>query len=160
TSVKSYLGVPIIVGDEAIGAVSVQSIDEAGRFGENDARVLSTIASNVGTAIRNAQLYREAQRRAREMAELAEVGREISATLDLEGLLGRIADRAKTLLEGSTSAVFLAEPDGQTFTAIAVVGANAAEIKSDHITLGEGIIGTAAAERRPDVVNDALHDAR
>ncbi|MEA2549319.1 MAG: hypothetical protein QOE42_1917, partial [Chloroflexota bacterium] len=160
TSVKSYLGVPIIVGDEAIGAVSVQSIDEAGRFGENDARVLSTIASNVGTAIRNAQLYQEAQRRAREMAELAEVGREISATLDLEGLLGRIADRAKTLLEGSTSAVFLAEPDGQTFTAIAVVGANAAEIKSDHITLGEGIIGTAAAERRPDVVNDALHDAR
>jgi GAF domain-containing protein/CheY-like chemotaxis protein len=160
TAVKSYLGVPIIVGDDAIGAVSVQSIDEAGRFGESDARVLSTIASNVGTAIRNAQLYREAQRRAREMAELAEVGREISATLDLEGLLGRIADRARTLLEGSTSAVFLAEPDGQTFTPIAVVGANAAEIKSDHITLGEGIIGTAAAERRPDVVNDALHDVR
>jgi GAF domain-containing protein/DNA-binding response OmpR family regulator len=160
TSVKSYLGVPIIVGDEAIGAVSVQSIDEAGRFGDSDARVLSTIASNVGAAIRNAQLYREAQRRAREMAELAEVGREISATLDLEGLLGRIAERAKVLLEADTSAVFLAEPDGQTFRAIAVVGKNATEIQADRILLGEGIIGTAAAERRPDVVNDVLHDAR
>ncbi|HYK95126.1 MAG TPA: GAF domain-containing protein [Candidatus Dormibacteraeota bacterium] len=160
TSVKSYLGVPIMVGDEAIGAVSVQSIDEAGRFGESDARVLSTIASNVGAAIRNAQLYREAQRRAREMAELAEVGREISATLDLEGLLGRIAERAMALLEGDTSGVFLAEPDGQAFRAIAVVGKNAAEIKADQIILGEGIIGTAAAERRAEVVNDALHDAR
>ena len=160
TSVKSYLGVPIIVGDEAIGAVSVQSIDEAGRFGESDARVLSTIASNVGTAIRNAQLYREAQRRAREMAELAEVGREISATLDREGLLGRIAERAQALLEADTSAVFIAEPDGKSFRAIAVLGKNAAEIKADHILLGEGIIGTAAAERRPDVVNDVLHDAR
>jgi GAF domain-containing protein/CheY-like chemotaxis protein len=160
TSVKSYLGVPIMVGDEAIGAVSVQSIDEAGRFGESDARVLSTIASNVGAAIRNAQLYREAQRRAREMAELAEVGREISATLDLEGLLGRIAERAKVLLEADTSAVFIAEPDGKSFRAISVLGKNAAEIKADHILLGEGIVGTAAAERRPDVVNDVLHDAR
>ena len=160
TSVKSYLGVPIMVGDEAIGAVSVQSIDEEGRFSDSDARVLSTIASNVGAAIRNAQLYREAQRRAREMAELAEVGREISATLDLEGLLGRITERAKALLEADTSGVFIAEPDGQTVKAIAVVGRNAAEIKADHIVLGEGIIGSAAAERRPDVVNDALHDAR
>jgi GAF domain-containing protein/DNA-binding response OmpR family regulator len=160
TAVKSYLGVPIMVGEDAIGAVSVQSIEEAGRFGESDARVLSTIASNVGTAIRNAQLYREAQRRAREMAELAEVGREISATLDLEGLLGRIAERAQVLLEARTSAVFLAEPDGQTFQAIAVVGENAIEIKADRISLGEGIIGTAAAERRAEVVNDVLDDAR
>src|SRR5207237_6362979 len=54
TAVRSYLGVPILVGDEAIGAVSVQSIDEAGRFGEADTRLLATIASNVGTAIRTA----------------------------------------------------------------------------------------------------------
>ena len=71
-------------------------------------RLLSTIASNVGTAIQNAQLYREAQRRARETAELVSVGREISATLDLEGLLQRIAARAQELLEAGTSAVFLA----------------------------------------------------
>ncbi|MEO5704017.1 MAG: GAF domain-containing protein [Candidatus Limnocylindrales bacterium] len=160
TVVKSYLGVPIIVGGEAIGAVSVQSIAEAGRFGESDARVLSTIASNVGTAIRNAQLYREAQRRAREMAELAEVGREISATLDLEGLLSRIAERAQALLEAGTSGVFLAEPDGQTFKAIAIVGENADEIRADHIVLGEGIIGSTAAEQRAEVVNDALRDPR
>jgi len=160
TSVKSYLGVPIMVGEDAIGAVSVQSIDEAGRFADADARVLATIASNVGTAIRNAQLYREAQRRAREMAALADVGREISATLDLEGLLGRIAERAQVLLEAGTSGVFLAEPDGQTFRAIAVVGENAQEIKADRIVLGEGIIGSAAAARRPEVVNDVLGDPR
>ena len=56
---------PILVGDEAIGAISVQSIDEEGRFGEADVRLLSTIASNIGAAIQNAQLYRESQRRAR-----------------------------------------------------------------------------------------------
>ena len=160
TSVRSYLGVPIIVADEAIGAVSVQSIEEEGRFGDSDIRLLSTIASNVGTAIRNAQLYRESQRRAREMAELDEVGREISATLDLEGLLQRIAARAQELLEAGTAAVFLAEPGGQTFRAIAVIGENAAELMADHIILGEGIIGSAAAAKRAEIVNDMLHDTR
>jgi GAF domain-containing protein/DNA-binding response OmpR family regulator len=160
TSVRSYLGVPILLGDEAIGAVSVQSIDEAGRFGESDVRLLSTIASNVGTAIRNAKLYRESQRRALEMAELAEVGREISATLDLEGLLQRIAARALELLDGGTSGVFLAEPDGQTFRAIAVLGENAAELMADRIVLGEGIIGSLAAAARAEIVNDVLRDSR
>jgi GAF domain-containing protein/CheY-like chemotaxis protein len=160
TTARSYLGVPIMVGDEAIGVVSVQSIDEEGRFGESDARLLSTIAANVGTAIRNARLYREAQRRAREMAALAEMGREISATLDLEGLLERVVERAKALLEAPTCAVFLAEPDGQWFRAIAVVGDDADEIKADRIGLGEGIIGTLAAEGRAEFVNDSLRDPR
>ena len=160
TVAKSYLGVPILVGDEAIGVVSVQSIDEDGRFGEADARLLSTIASNVGTAIRNAQLYRESQRRALETAELAEVGREISATLDLDGLLERITVRAKELLEVETSGVFLAEPGGQAFRAISVVGANAEELKADTIILGEGIIGGAAATGRAEIVNDTAADGR
>ncbi|HTK44818.1 MAG TPA: GAF domain-containing protein [Patescibacteria group bacterium] len=160
TVAKSYLGVPIVVGDEAIGVVSVQSIDEEGRFGDADIRLLSTIASNVGSAIRNAQLYRESQRRAMETAELAEVGREISATLDLDGLLERITARAKELLEVETSGVFLAEPDGRTFRAISVVGTNAEQLKADAITKGEGIIGGAAAAGRAEIVNDVLASGR
>jgi len=160
TAVRSYLGVPILVGDQAIGAVSVQSIDEAGRFGASDARLLSTIASNVGTAIRNAQLYSEAQNRAAEMATLAEVGREISATLDLNDLLQRIAGRARERLDGATGAVFLLEADGQTLRPIAAVGEAVDQILADHITLGEGIIGTLAAEARAEIVNDTSSDPR
>jgi PAS domain S-box-containing protein len=57
----SYLGVPILVGSKAIGAISVQSIEEEGRFGEADARLLSTIAANVGVAIQNARLFTEVE---------------------------------------------------------------------------------------------------
>jgi PAS domain S-box-containing protein len=62
TSVRSYLGVPILVGDSAIGVVSVQSIEEEGRFGEADSRLLATIAANVGVAIFNARLFTEVER--------------------------------------------------------------------------------------------------
>ena len=56
---KSYLGVPIMVGNEAIGAISVQSTQQEGRFTEADQHLLGTIAANVGVAIQNARLFAE-----------------------------------------------------------------------------------------------------
>ena len=56
------IGVPILVGDSAIGVISVQSIDEEGRFGDLDSRLLATIAANVGVAIHNARLFTEVER--------------------------------------------------------------------------------------------------
>jgi PAS domain S-box-containing protein len=62
TPSRSYLGVPILAGERAIGVISVQSIHEEGRFGESDARLLSTIATNVGVAIEGARLFAETGR--------------------------------------------------------------------------------------------------
>jgi GAF domain-containing protein len=61
TPAASYLGVPILAGDRAIGVISVQSTTEVGRFGEADARLLATLAANVGVAIENARLFSDAQ---------------------------------------------------------------------------------------------------
>jgi signal transduction histidine kinase/DNA-binding response OmpR family regulator len=157
---RSYLGVPIVVGDTAIGVISVQSSTEDGRFNESDVRLLATMAANIGSAIQNARLYQEAQRRADEMAVLAGVGREISANLDLASLLERIADLAYSQLETDTSAVFLAEPDGRTFRAIAAVGEVADALRATVINLGEGIIGSLAVDGRAAIVDDVSVDPR
>jgi len=55
--VESYLGVPIMAGDKSIGVISVQSKEQANRFNENDLRLLTTIAANVGVAMQNAESY-------------------------------------------------------------------------------------------------------
>ncbi|MES2646002.1 MAG: GAF domain-containing protein [Bacteroidota bacterium] len=55
----SYLGVPIPVGENIIGVLSIQSTEHENQFNENDLRLLSTIASSVGAAIQNAQLFEE-----------------------------------------------------------------------------------------------------
>ena len=57
----SYLGVPIPVEDKIIGVLSVQSTKQASRFSEEDKRLLSTIAINVGVALHNAELFEEAK---------------------------------------------------------------------------------------------------
>ena len=71
---KSYLGVPIPVGNEVIGVLSVQSTEEEGRFTDADLRLLATIAANVGVAIHNARLFEEA-RQARAAAEEADAAK-------------------------------------------------------------------------------------
>ena len=160
TPSRSYLGVPIVAGERAIGVISIQSTKEEGRFGEGDAGLLSTIAANVGIAIQNAQLYEETRRRGDEMAALAEVGREFSSAVDMAAVLERVAARARDLLDADTSAVYLAEPEAETFRAAVALGDNAEEIKADRIRLGEGIIGTLAARREAEVVNDTSQDPR
>ncbi len=157
---NSYLGVPILSGGQAIGVISVQSIEKEGMFSENDMRLLTTLASNVGVAIEKARLLDETQRRAREAAAIAEVGREISATLDLSTVLERIAAHALDLLKGDNSAVYLPEEGGQTFRAIAAVGVDAIQIKQDSIEYGVGIIGDTARRGIAEKLADAYHDPR
>ena len=159
---KSYVGVPILVGGRAIGAISVQSITQTGRFGEADVRLLSTIAANVGTAIQNARLYEETRRHAEEVGALNDVGREISATLDLDRVLERIGERAMTLLEAETSAAFLREGEGadEVYRPVVALGKIAAAIMADSIKPGEGILGDLAMKGTAEVVNDSLNDPR
>ena len=70
TPSRSFLGVPILVGAHAIGAISVQSTTQENRFGDADARLLATVAANIGVAVQNARLFEEAQE-ARQAAEQA-----------------------------------------------------------------------------------------
>jgi PAS domain S-box-containing protein len=57
----SYVAVPIRAGDATIGVLSVQRTVDGQRYEDDDARLLATIAANVGAAIENARLFRDVQ---------------------------------------------------------------------------------------------------
>jgi len=97
-----------------------------------------------------------------EMAVLADVGRAVSASLDVSVVLREIADRALELLGGSTSAVYLAEPssNGAVFRSTVAVGQYADEMRAHLVRKGVGIIGTIVAVGAAETVNDVLRDAR
>ena len=80
----SYLGVPILVGSRAIGVISVQSIEEEGRFGEADSRLLATIAANVGVAIQNARLFAEVERQKQYFEMLVEISPAAVVVMDAD----------------------------------------------------------------------------
>jgi GAF domain-containing protein len=85
TPVQSYLGVPIVVGDESIGVIAVQSTSEEGRFSASHERLLSTIAAGVGSAVQNSRLYGETRRLYAEAREyLEQVDKVTTAAVALE----------------------------------------------------------------------------
>ncbi len=84
TPSRSYLGVPILVGEKAIGVISVQSTREEGRFGDDDTRLLATIAANVGVAIQKARLFGEIGRQKQYFESLVEVSPAAVVVMDAD----------------------------------------------------------------------------
>ena len=80
----SYLGVPILVGETSIGVLSVQNVEEEGRFGDEDARLLATIAANVGVAIQNARLFAEVERQRQYLESLAAINPAAVVVMDVD----------------------------------------------------------------------------
>ncbi|HLF01025.1 MAG TPA: GAF domain-containing protein, partial [Anaerolineales bacterium] len=58
---KCSLTVPILVGDAAIGVISLQNLERENLFGDSDVRLLMTIAAHVGVAMERSRLYTAAQ---------------------------------------------------------------------------------------------------
>jgi GAF domain-containing protein len=83
---RSEMALPLVVGDEAIGALTVQSTEEAA-FHDEDIAALQTMADQLAIAIQNSNLHRQAERRSRLLKAANRVGKEVTSILDLEELL-------------------------------------------------------------------------
>ena len=158
---KSVFFVPLVVGGEATGRISLQNLDREHAFTEADAGLLNTLAASLSVALENVRLFDEAQRRGSEMAALAELGREVGGLLELDAVIRRIGERAKDLLQADTSAVFLEEgPGSDRYLPLVAIGEVAELIMADAIRIGEGVIGDLASRGVAEVVNDLASDPR
>jgi hypothetical protein len=78
----SSVFVPIFVGDRLRGSLTLESFEREDAYDDAEVKLLSTVASSMGVALENARLLEETQRRAGEASALAEVGRDLSSSLD------------------------------------------------------------------------------
>ena len=97
---QSWLGVPIIAGDELIGVLAVESETKPYAFDESDARLLSTLGASTGVALRNARLFDETKRllteteqRNAELAVINEIGAALAKQLDFQAIVDAVGDR-------------------------------------------------------------------
>jgi GAF domain-containing protein/CheY-like chemotaxis protein len=157
---KSAVWVPLVWRNEVRGLLCLTDYVREHAFSESDVRLLETLAGVTSVALQNATLFDEIRRRTRESAALAEVGRDVSSTLDLQTVMDRIVRHAKDLLDVDTSAIFVLADDGSAHRAIAAVGKDAEAIAATTIAPAEGIIGSIILSGQPSLINDTAADPR
>ncbi|MBN1934467.1 MAG: substrate-binding domain-containing protein [Anaerolineae bacterium] len=80
---RSEMALPLVTRGEAIGALTIQSAQEAA-FTPEDISVFQSMANQVANAIANARLVETAQNRLREMEILQQVSAAVSSMFDLD----------------------------------------------------------------------------
>jgi GAF domain-containing protein/two-component sensor histidine kinase len=58
---RSWLGVPMMVGDRVVGVISIQSLERESAFDQDHLELLATVANQAAVAIENARLYADLQ---------------------------------------------------------------------------------------------------
>ena len=93
TNAESWLGVPILTGDEVLGVIALESLEEDA-FDPATERLLATLATSVGAALENARLFDETKRlltetdaRAGELTVINEIGDALARQLDFDAVV-------------------------------------------------------------------------
>ena len=88
-----------------------------------------------------------------------EIGREISQELNLDALLEKIAQRARSVLQSRDVVIRLLQEDG-SLPVVVAVGGFAQAFKEDVLHIGQGITGHVAQTGVAEVINEPRHDPR
>ncbi len=89
---ESWLGVPLLVGGSAIGAMIVQDPKTGGRFTEEDRRMLENMAAQIAVMVRNTRLLEEARQRAEREHTINAITSQIRSQVDLQSVVRATAD--------------------------------------------------------------------
>ena len=107
--------VPMIAAGNLAGLLTGGRKLVGSGFLDEDVEFVKTAAGQAAVAARNASLYAAARKEVSERSALAELGRVVSSTLDLETVFERCAEQVRMLLPADRIAIALADDEGQRF---------------------------------------------
>ena len=156
---KSQLAVPLRNKGQVIGALNLLS-DQLGAFTERDEWILRQFGAHVAQAIATARLFESEREYVETLETLAEIGHEISAILDPDELLTRMAHLIKRVIDYRIFGIALLDEDTQTLEMKVAIqyGDDARALKP--VKLGEGLVGYAALHKEVVLVPDVTKDPR
>jgi signal transduction histidine kinase len=152
--IHAWMGVPLNVGADTIGAVSLGSRDPAVLYTPDQVNLLQAMADLVAGAIVKARLLDESQKQARQMATLNELARSLTSTLELDPLLNRIMESAVEILDCEAGSLLLVdEQTGESVFEVAL-GSVGSELEGQRLPPGAGLVGKAVMTKKALIQND------
>lgn len=177
---RSYLGVPLIAGDEVHGVLAVRDTERTRAFSINEQRILTTVGSQLGAAIQNARLFRristfaedlnrQVAERTRELEQerdhidlLYQITSELARTLDMERLMPRALGMVAKAVSAQDGVIMQFEPFTDQLYTRAVINPTSLQKTADGSrdyhpaeTLARWIID----QEEPVILVSDLHEA-
>ena len=121
--------------------------------------VLRQFAAHVAVAIVNARMFERERAEGDAFETLAAIGREMSAVLDLDALLTRLAQLTKRLVSYRTFGILLLNEETRRARDEARASVRR-DCQRPPVKLGEGLVGYAALHKEPVLVSDVSKDSR
>ena len=127
---RALMGVPIRWGEEFLGVLNIAA-PLPHEFTDADTEVLGLFAMQAAIAIHNARLFQqltlelaERERTEKELSAIAEIGRGISSTLDIDRVYGRFVSITRELIPFDTLSVNLTDPSKNLFRIVYFSGSD------------------------------------
>ena len=157
--IHGWIGAPLVVRDRGVGVLSVDS-RRPGAYGAEEMEVVLAFADHAATAVANAQLFDEAQRRVHAMVALAETARVVTASLNLDEVLRRILEQTWQSMRLEAASLALIRPGSGELEFRAARGKGAESVVGIRLKAGQGLVGWVVEHGEPVVVPDTAADPR
>lgn len=160
----SYLGVPLVVKDEALGVLVFLTREEH-QFTDEEIEFLSTLAGQAAIAIYNSQLHEQTKIQAAELQrtnqdltrkkEIQELLKELSqeiTSLDIDSLLKKLTEKVREILRVDVSDVRIGERE--VWQVVGVSGIEPNLFNSPGSATVRGLSSWTLEHRRPLMIQD------
>jgi len=102
----SYVGLPLVARDEALGVLNVYSREERD-FGAEEIDFLMTLAGQAAMAIHNAQLHEQTQQHLKRIEGVSEINNAIASTLSLKNVIDILLEKIEKISPFAVACGFL-----------------------------------------------------
>jgi two-component system sensor histidine kinase DevS len=167
-SMTSFLGVPILSGNQLFGQIYLTDKEDYTEFTRDDERVIEMLAAYAAVAIVNARMYEDLVERDQSLSQrnkdlklLNDIGEMLADTFEIDKILEKTLDHVMSYLEVEAGEIFLTEEDGLSLRLAMHRGESAdAFWTKDQFRLGEGFVGLVAESGKPLVTSSLQQEAR
>jgi signal transduction histidine kinase/ActR/RegA family two-component response regulator len=160
---RAFLGVPLKLGEQVLGALSIRTARAQG-FSAEDVSIATAFAAQAAIALENARLYRQAEERADKLKTLSALTRLMTSAENDSEACQAVAKAATTLLGAATTRVAVADPVARV---LRTEGGFSLDPEVEQIVTevpvipyGEGLTGGIVVSRTPEYIPDIGSDPR
>jgi signal transduction histidine kinase len=150
---RSFLGVPIRVGEKVFGNLYLTEKHGGGPFTDSDVEVARALAAVAGLAIANARLTGLSEKRHRWGQAGTEMATELLSGADPDDVLRAVSMRVSELTGADMVGVLTPNGDEETLTIVAAAGQFADDVEGVRVPLG-GYVGPTLAAGEARLIDD------